>query len=269
MTRASTAARVAAFWALYAAILFVGGLAMGMAPPTGRMLVNGTVVTALTLLLTFAFVRKERSSMAEVGAGWSSGSVRRFGAGFVVGLAMVGLLIALTRVVIGPLEFARNGTVTVSTVALMLITFIALSAGEETGFRGYPFQRLRTAFGIWPAQIVVALAFAAYHVFQGSSLANAIVGAMAGSVLFGVAMLASGGLAFPIGLHAAWNIGEWMLGTKGEVGYWRIDVGAQPSFLVVAAVYLAVMAVTTLAIWGLRSPALVAQQGPPERRDPR
>jgi len=34
-----------------------------------------------------------------------------------------------------------------------------------------------------------------------------------------MAALATKGLALPIGLHAAWNIGDWARGGKGTGGY--------------------------------------------------
>ncbi|HYD51111.1 MAG TPA: type II CAAX endopeptidase family protein [Gemmatimonadaceae bacterium] len=241
--------RVAAFWLGYSAI-FVGlGLVLGLAPPAVRMLVAGLLVTLASIALTAALTRSEGGSLAAVGAGWSSGSVTRFSTGIAFGGAMVALLVALSRIALGPISFARSPGATASTVLLMSATFIALSAGEELGFRGYPFQRLRDRYGVGTAQVVVALAFAAYHLLQGWPLVNALVGTTAGSVLFGMAVLASRGLAFPIGMHAAWNLGSWVLGTKGEAGYWRMDLAGQPSFVALTAVYLGVMVVSTAALW--------------------
>ena len=245
----NVATRVAGFWLGYTAIFVAVGLVLGMAPPTARMLVVGTLVTVGSFALTFAFTRSEGISVSAVGARWSGGSERRFLAGCAVGCAMVLMLVALCRIALGPLTFARVPGVGGTTVALMLVTYVTLSAGEELGFRGYPFQRLRQRYGTITAQAVVALAFAAYHMFQGWHPVNALVGTTAGSILFGVATIASGGLAFPIGIHAAWNIGSWMLGTKGDAGYWRMDIAAPPSFLAGALVYLAVMALTAAAMW--------------------
>jgi hypothetical protein len=131
----------------------------------------------------------------------------------------------------------------------MCATYAALAAGEELGFRGYPFHRLRDRFGVVIAQIIVALAFAVYHLLQGWPLVNALIGTTAGSVLFGLATLVSGGLAFPIGVHAAWNIGSWAIGTKAEGGVWRMDLAHAPSFAESAAVYLGVMLISTLSLW--------------------
>jgi hypothetical protein len=68
-------------------------------------------------------------------------------------------------------------------------------------------------------------------------------------MLFGMAVLASRGLAFPIGVHAAWNAGSWLLGMKDEAGYWRLEPGRQPSFAEGAAIYLTVIAVSMLTLW--------------------
>ena len=73
-------------------------------------------------------------------------------------------MVIVKRAISGPVRFVRDPDVSSHAILLMVLTDITLSAGEELGFRGYPFRRLWQAFGTWPAQIVVALALAAYHV---------------------------------------------------------------------------------------------------------
>ena len=242
-------ARVTGFWLSYAAIFLGLGLVLGLAPAATRLLVAGLLVTTASLALTYAFTRAERLTLTDVGAAWARGSVVRFTFGVVFGFAMIALLIALSRLVLGPLSFVRSPGVDTSALALMCVTYAALAAGEELGFRGYPFHRLRDRYGVVMAQVTVALAFAVYHMLQGWPAVNALVGTTAGSVLFGMATLASGGLAFPIGIHAAWNIGSWAMGTKSEVGYWRMELTHTPSFVEGAAVYLAVMVASILTLW--------------------
>ena len=56
----------------------------------------------------------------------------------------------------------------------------------------------------------------------------------------------------PIGLHAAWNFGQWALGLKGEPGLWKatVEEGLDgPAELSGTISYLAVMASATLAFW--------------------
>ena len=241
--------RVAAFWLAYAATFLGLGLMLGLVPPAGRMLVAGVLVTTASMALTILFTRSERLTVAAAGANWTTGSVTRFAAGLGFGAAMVALLIGMSRVALGPITFVRNTAGDVSPWTLMFVTFITLSAGEELGFRGYPFHRLKERYGIVSAQIIVALAFAVYHMLQGWPPVNALVGTTAGSMLFAFAVLASRGLAFPIGVHAAWNAASWLVGMKDGTGYWRIELAQQPTFFAGAAVYLTVFGAATLAMW--------------------
>ena len=57
-----------------------------------------------------------------------------------------------------------------------------------------------------------------------------MLGAFVGSVLFGMAALAMRGLAVPIGLHAAWNFGQWTVGEKDFPGIWKpvVEQGYKP-----------------------------------------
>lgn len=257
-----TAARVAGFLLAYAAIFLGLGLVLGMAPPALRLLVAGTIVTAASLALTAAFTKSEGLAMADVGTAWSRGSMGRFVLGFAGGSLMVLLLIVLSRAAMGPVKFTRVAAISPAGIAIMVLTYVALAAGEELGFRGYPFRRLHARYGAVVAQVVIAIAFAVYHMLQGWPPVNALVGTTAGSVLFGVATLRSGGLAFPIGIHAAWNFGSWMLGTKNEAGYWRMEFDRQPSFVAGAAVYLAVM-LLAISVIAFAMPARMKQAPEP------
>lgn len=119
-------------------------------------------------------------------------------------------------------------------------------------FHGYPLRGLRPSFGLWGAQFIVAFVFAMEHVAGGLPIGQALLGPGVGSLLFGMAAIASRGLALPIGLHAAWNLGDWMRGGKNSMGPWRSIV--EPGFeerakLVGMASYVALMVLATLAFW--------------------
>jgi membrane protease YdiL (CAAX protease family) len=76
-----------------------------------------------------------------------------------------------------------------------------------------------------------------------------------------MAAIATRGLALPIGMHAAWNFGDWMLGGKDSPGLWKavVDEGYQGRDQLVRTIaYLAVMGSATLArAW---EPALLWNQ---------
>ena len=73
-----------------------------------------------------------------------------------------------------------------------------------------------------------------------------------GSLLFGMASIATRGLAVPIGVHAAWNIGTWLLGMKGQGGVWQQIVepeNEQSAEVFGMAAYVVVLGTATLLFW--------------------
>jgi hypothetical protein len=140
--------------------------------------------------------------------------------GFALGLLLVALQTGFVRLA-GHVHWVRTPSVGFVPVGIALLAYVTLASREELAFRGYPLRRLDSCFGVWIAQFVVALVFAIEHVAGGSTWTNAILGVFVGSLLFGMAALAMRGLAVPIGLHAAWNFGQWTLGEKETSGLWR------------------------------------------------
>ena len=88
-------------------------------------------------------------------------------------------------------------------------------------FRGYALWNSNYAIGPWKALLIVTFIFILEHIAGGMTAGQAIAGAGAGALLFGIAALRTKGLALPIGLHAAWNFGQWLLGFKDEPGLWH------------------------------------------------
>ena len=67
-----------------------------------------------------------------------------------------------------------------------------------------------------------------------------------------MAAIATRGLALPIGLHAAWNFGDWMRGGKGSMGFWKPvveDSLKEWSAFAGMTSYVLVMCSATLAFW--------------------
>lgn len=140
--------------------------------------------------------------------------------GFAFGLLLVGIQTWFVSLA-GHVHWVRTSSVGYAPVGIALLAYVTLASREELAFRGYPLRRLDSSFGAWTAQIVVALVFAIEHVAGGLTWTNAILGAFVGSLLFGMAALVLRGLAVPIGLHAAWNFGQWTLGEKEISGLWK------------------------------------------------
>lgn len=211
----------------------------------------GSVASLGAFALTVIFVRWEGIPLESVGAALARGSWRRFASGFLIGLVLVSIY-ALISAVAGHVRWTRAPENGFATAMMSLLTFFTISCREELAFRGYPLLRLSKFFGVWGAQIIVALVFAAEHMVGGWPLSRALLGAGVGSLMFGMAALATRGLAVPIGLHTAWNFGDWILGGKGSPGLWHevVEEGHQQRAQLIGTMgYLTVMILATFTLW--------------------
>ena len=218
--RWSTVGRVSLFFLICALLLILAGPLCSRFPRQFSQVVLGSTTTVATVVVTGLFLRWDKLRFSDVGAAPDSHSVVRMLIGFALGLLLAALQTCFVMLV-GHVHWVRTPSVGLEPVSMALLAYVALASREELAFRGYPLRRLDDRFGVWSAQFIVASVFAIEHVAGGSTWANAILGAFAGSLLFGMAALATRGLAVPIGLHAAWNFGQWTLGEKETAGLWR------------------------------------------------
>ncbi len=133
-----------------------------------------------------------------------------------------------------------------------LLAYVSLACREELAFHGYPLRRSQRILGLWSAQLLIAIVFAGEHVAGGWTWENALLGAGVGSLLFGMASIATEGLAVPIGLHAAYNFCDLLRGGKGSGGVWmEVVASGSPARAqtVAMAAYVALMSLSTLAFW--------------------
>lgn len=212
---------------------------------------TGTLASIGAFALTALFVRWERLRLADVGAAINARSVARLTFGFLLGLLLVALWAAISAAA-GTVRWVRAPGVGSPGLTTALVAYLALSCREELAFRGYPLRRLDRVFGLGVAQLVVAIAFAAEHRLGGSPWSQALLGPGAGSILFGMVAIATRGLAVGIGVHAAWNFGQWTLGLKGAPGLWQgvVKNGLQDSARRTGTMsYLVVMGAATLVFW--------------------
>ena len=211
----------------------------------------GSIATLWALLLTLVFVRWEGLRPIAVGVAPDHLSLIRFAVGFCIGLLLV-LLTASVVFAAGYVHWASNSEFRYSEIVGPLLTYLVLSCREELAFHGYPLRNLARYFGDWPAQLFVALIFALEHRAGGYPWAQAIMGAGVGSLLFGMAALSTRGLAVPMGIHAAWNFGQWAIGEKGMAAIWSEvvhDGDDQNIQIVRTASYVTVMGIATFSFW--------------------
>jgi membrane protease YdiL (CAAX protease family) len=243
--------RVVLFILCCAVILAVVSPLMSKLPGAWPQFVLGAVASLGAFALTVLFVRWEGLCLEEVGAAPGRRSLPRFVFGFLIGLLLVALSASI-QTAAGHLQWVRTPGAGFGSTIITLLGFVALSCREELAFHGYPLRRLQPFFGLWGAQMIVAMVFALEHKAGGWPLSRALLGAGAGSLVFGMAAIATRGLAVPIGVHAAWNFGDWILGGKESPGLWNAVItkgqeGNAQSLRTVS--YLAAMGLAMLAFW--------------------
>jgi hypothetical protein len=255
-----SAANSARWTRLAQALLFLLCCAILLAVTSGLLsalprqwsaLIVGLIASVCTFALTVLFLRWNKLKLADAGAAPAAGSALRFVAGLFAGLVLVVLHLCLLLSA-GHVTLQRTHGIGLTSIAIALLTYLALSCREELAFHGYALRRLEQPFGLWIALFIIAIAFALEHVLGGVSWIHAFTGAAIGSLLFGMAALATRGLAVPIGMHAGWNFGQWVLGGKESPGLWKQV--AKPGFagrleLNVSLSYIVVFLFATLAFW--------------------
>ena len=246
-----TAARVALFMFLCALILAIAAPYVPRLFHSGGDLAIGLVAAIGTFAITAVFVRWEGLSLADVGAASGWRSPLKAATGFAIGLALV-FVWAVLSISVSHVRWVRSSPAGAGSTVTALVTYLILAAREELAFRGYPLRRLDSEFGLWPALLALAAVFVLEHRLGGYPWSDAIFGSGMGALLFGMAAIATGGLALPIGLHAAWNFGQWLIGMKGAAGFWRpvvVSANAEQVHFAETTIYVLLMSAATLAFW--------------------
>ncbi|WP_422082388.1 CPBP family intramembrane glutamic endopeptidase [Ulvibacterium sp.] len=177
----------------------------------------------LTLLLVIVFTRWEKLNLNDVGIVPGKKSASRFSIGFGVGLLM-----AVTQAMIvlsfGHFQLKLVPEITMAEIGLPLLLYVLAGSREELVFRSYSLRSLSYSLTPFLALVIMTTIFSLEHLVSGNTWQNAIIGAGTGGILFGLAALKTKGLALPLGLHIAWNFGQWSLGFKGRPGIWEAIV---------------------------------------------
>ena len=209
-------------------------------------LVIGAVGVLLTLALTAVFLRWDRKNFNDVGLAWNRRTHTRLLIGLAIGFTLVVIHVAIVAST-GQVSWVRNNEVDATGIAVTALGYGLLALREEIAFRGYPLRTLLPVFGAVSTQLMVMAVFVAEHRVGGATWSNAIFGSGLGALVFGMAALVTRGIALPLGLHAAWNFGDWMRGGKGDQGMWimRIEESHSAHINEVAMVaYVSIMLLT-------------------------
>lgn len=179
--------------------------------------------TILTFLLVLIFTRWEKLNLNDVGIIPGKKSASRFSIGFGIGLlmAIMQVMIALS---FGHFHLNLVPEITMAEIFLLLLLYILAGSREELVFRSYSLRSLSYSLTPFLALVIITAIFIIEHLVAGMTWQNAIIGTGTGAILFGLAALKTKGLALPLGLHIAFNFGNWALGFKGRPGIWEVIV---------------------------------------------
>lgn len=221
--RLSILLQALAFCLVCAATLIVASISARYVTGWPEEIVVGLVGLLLALTATVIFLRLNRKDFKSIGLAPDRRTPARLSIGLAIGFGLVAIH-SVTIASIGHVTWIRNTEVNASGIGMAALGYGLLAWREEIAFRAYPLRTLVPAFGLAGAQLIVIAVFVAEHRLGGAAWSNAVLGAGLGALVFGMAALATRGIALPLGLHAAWNIGDWARGGKGDQGVWIMQV---------------------------------------------
>jgi len=188
----------------------------------------GAITCVLTYGLTLLFLRWDGWKLNDAGLELTPKSGPRMLLGFMIGLALLAFQDSLLYAS-GHTHWAYMGAASPTGLLLLALTaYLLLALREELAFRAYPLRRLEHDLGMWASLVMVGLVFALEHLAGGLSWSHSLLGPLAGAILFGMAALATRGIAVPLGIHFAFNLGQWVMGQKDTAGLWQVSV--DPAF---------------------------------------
>ena len=141
----------------------------------------------------------------------------------------------------------------------LAVVISAASAGicEETGFRGYMQRPMELNYGVPVAILNSSLFFTVLHLTKGWALAGMIPIIFGAGILLGSLALSSGSLIPCMFGHTIMDVGlfaYWWTGIAGEFTLRPIvETGMDRAFVIACVAACAMLTVTLLAIWRLRS----------------
>lgn len=182
---------------------------------------RASVVALVLLLLTRALLRHESRRLSEFGLSASIRAATLFAGGLGAGALLFATAAVLLRFAL-PFEWELNPTIAPMAIFGALLFHLVTNACEELAFRGYAFDTLLRTIGHWPAQVIIALVAAAFHVLSGWNWQVALISTTAGSLLFALIFVRWRSIPAAIGVHAAWNWTRDLIFTSsGSASVWK------------------------------------------------
>ena len=175
------------------------------------------ITIAVTYILTIFFTKWEKLPLKNMGVVPGKATFKKIVTGFGIGFFMTLLQLAFV-LLFGHYKVALTPFISFYMIIFYLSLYILVAIREELAFRGYPLFSIKYIFGLWTSQLIIFVIFSLEHIAGGMTWLDAFLGPGTGALLFGFAALKTNGIALPVGLHTAWNFGQWCLGFKKETG---------------------------------------------------
>ncbi len=134
--------------------------------------------------------------------------VRGFGGGFLLGLLLAALAMAMA-VPAGHAAWRGDGGgfgAWVATLGATALVLLPAALAEELVFRGVPLVALSRAFGRRPSLVVLAALFGLGHLFNPGITPLGVTNISVAGLFLGIAFFTPGGLWTSTGAHLGWNL---------------------------------------------------------------
>jgi len=213
--------RVALFVVVFILSLLVVSLLVSFTSQVPGLVLQLVIILVATCLATWLMVRwQESAPFMSVGLAWKPGAAAELTSGMGVGVGAVWAVTAI-ELAIGAIRFENrrvgegSSTFDVALTATLTLAgvFVIGAVMEEVLFRGYVFQRIAEGSNGVVAVLLTSLVFGWVHSSNPYATDLSMFNTTLAGALFGIAVLRTGALWWPIGFHFAWN---WMLAVVGH-----------------------------------------------------
>lgn len=219
----STLFKTIGFIVFFIGLLIVSGLIRMAFPPMYNLLIYGILGSLAGFLAVWLFLKTEKKTFASIGLVWEKKTMARFLYGTLTG-AIIFAILLFSLLFFSELTIQYHPDAFNLDSLFIYLPILPLALMEEIGFRSYPFVKLNRSYGIWKTQIIIAIAFGAYHMLNGWTVYTSFAGPFVWAFVFGLAALWSKGIAMPTGIHFALNLLQNLTGMKGNNGsVWILD----------------------------------------------
>lgn len=204
------------YWVMFIFFLLtIGTYLSPMFPASWERFVYGIFGTIAALTATWIWLKYEKKSFAEFGLIWGKSTLFKFFKGLLIGTGVFALILLL---LIGftDLTIEKSPDAWDPLTTFWYLSIIPLALMEEIAFRAYPLIKLNRVFGIRSTQLILAVAFALYHIATGWGIPMAFLGPGIWALVFGLAAIWSNGIALPTGIHVALNLIQQLIGMSSS-----------------------------------------------------